>query len=158
MNENIILIDQEQPENAFAIGYFALGLIFRPAGKETVPLVPPGSEAAAQLLEAGLYPCDDRNLSDFPFYPVPSSTLFGEDEYGTVYGLVGGCDDDAPVGYVTVAGETGTAAGNIGAFMRLLSQPGWPKKILAQKMPSSFVIYPSRTEAEKEWKFADQPI
>ena len=98
MNENIILIDQEQPENAFAIGYFALGLIFRPAGKETVPLVPPGSEAAAQLLEAGLYPCDDRNLSDFPFYPVPSLTLFGEDEYGTVYGLVGGCDDDAPVG------------------------------------------------------------
>lgn len=153
MNEEIILIDIEQQENAAAVGYFSTGLLFRRAGKELVPLAPPRSDIAAELEAAGLYPCDDRNLSDFPFYPVPSLTLFGEDETGTVYGLVGSPDADAPVGYVTPEGEWGTAAENVGAFLKLLNRPGWWKTARGREEPPAFVIYPSRAEAEKEWQF-----
>ena len=156
MIDEIILVDIEQAESAAAVGYIARGITFRPAGKETVPLAPRGSDAEKALEEAGLFRCDDRNLSDFPFYPVPSLTLFGEDEYGTVYGLVGGPDEEAPVGYVTVEGECGTAAGNVGEFLRLLSEDGWQKKIRMKKVEAPFVIYPSRAEAEKEWRFADR--
>ena len=155
MDEEIVLIDIEQQDNAAAVGCIAGGLVFRPAGKELVPLVPPRSEAARMLEETGLYPCDDRNLSDFPFYPVPSLTLFGEDEYGTVYGLVGGPDEDAPVGFVTPEGEYGTAAENVGAFLRLLTCPGWQKTARKGIEPPVFTVYPSRAEAEKEWRFAD---
>lgn len=156
MDKEIVLVDIEQQENAAAVGYIGRDMLFRPAGKELSPLVPPRSETAAALEEAGLYPCDDRNLSDFPFYPVPSLTLFGEDEYGTVYGLVGGCSEDAPVGYVTAEGKYGTAAEHIGAFLQLLNLPGWQKAACKESEPPAFVLYPSRAEAEKEWRFADQ--
>jgi len=155
MDEEIVLVDIEQQENAAAVGYIGRGMIFRPAGKELVSLAPPRSEAARTLEDAGLYPCDDRNLSDFPFYPVPSLTLFGEDENGTVYGLVGGPDEDAPVGFVTAEGEYGTAAENVGVFLQLLACPGWQKTAREKGEPPAFVLYPSRAEAEKEWRFAD---
>lgn len=155
MDEKIVLIDLEQQENAAAIGLIGRDLILRPAGKETIPLAPPGTRLAASLAEAGLYPCDDRNLSDFPFYPVPSLALFGEDERGTVYGFVGGCSEESPIGYVTVKGETGTAAGDILEFVLMLETPGWQDRILSQKTPAGFVIYPSRFDAEDDWTFAD---
>lgn len=105
------------------------------AGKQILPIAPPRSQLAALLASVcGLYSCDDRGPEDFPFYPVPSWWLFGEDEYGTVYGLVGECSQASPVGYLTTDGRSGLLAQDLLEFLAgALACPGWQAAVRAEK-------------------------
>lgn len=131
MNEHALLIDLEQQAFFAALPDPEEGQSFVPAGKMIAPLVKPGSGEARLLEEiGGLYSCDDRSPGDFPFYPVPALILLAEDETGTVYGLIGGCDESAPVGFVTLEGAFGQAAGNLADFLRMVAFcPDWQRAL-----------------------------
>ena len=74
---------------------------FRVSGNSTVP-----TETVLRALEN--YGITIGSPGDFPFYPVPALILLAEDETGTVYGLIGSCDETALVGFVTLEDMTGT--------------------------------------------------
>lgn len=146
MNDNVLLIDLELQAFFAALPDSEEGQTPVPAGKLIVPLVKPGSEEARLLEEiGGLYSCDDRSPGDFPFYPVPALILLAEDEAGTVYGLVGGCDESAPVGFVTLEGVFGQAAGNLADFLRMaVFCPGWQRALSEGKPLPKPVFSPER--------------
>ena len=89
--------------------------------------------------------CTTSNMDDFPFYPVPSLTIFAHDSKGNRFGTIGGmCDlvsDDYPVGYINQHGMYGKISSSLKEFFELvIFYPYWGDIIKYEQMGLAYDI------------------
>lgn len=74
--------------------------------------------------------CTTCKMDDFPFYPVPTLTIFAYDSKGNRFGTIGGMgdivSDDYPVGYINQEGKYGKISSSLKEFLELVTfYPYW---------------------------------
>lgn len=74
--------------------------------------------------------CTTWKMDEFPFYPVPTLTIFAYDSKGNRFGTIGGIgdieSDDYPVGYIDQEGMYGKISSSLKEFLELITfYPYW---------------------------------
>ncbi|MBU3113594.1 hypothetical protein [Clostridium lacusfryxellense] len=89
--------------------------------------------------------CTTCKMGDFPFYPVPTLTIFAYDSKGNCFGTIGGMDDiecdDYPVGYINKEGMNGRISSDLKEFLELVTfYPYWSDIIKYEQMGVAYDI------------------
>lgn len=89
--------------------------------------------------------CTTCKMDDFPFYPVPTLTIFAYDSKGNCFGTIGGMSDivsdDYPVGYINQEGMNGKISSNLKEFLELVTfYPYWSDIIKYEQMGVAYDI------------------
>lgn len=103
--------------------------------------------------------CTTQTLDDFPFYPVPTFSIFAFDNEGNCFGTIGGIgdivDDDYPVGYVNRNGMYAKISNSLKEFLELVTfYPYWRDIIKYEQMEIPYdinVMERKQTENSSEY-------